>query len=177
MVRQISCQFDGVSKNTYLKVDGLSDVYRYVLFDDVKNCLFPLRSKFAKKNTVYNFLNLLSIPLNNGLSSNSFMIQDPILMPDLTEPSFNKKFWIGENEETAITLNSFSSPRRPLEKFIVPPLCLVPQTYLNALPRIYGWPGLLSEDLFLIQRHTKPTKDVFTRRQIQKINIARLTAE
>ncbi|KAI8812559.1 NRDE-2, necessary for RNA interference-domain-containing protein [Cladochytrium replicatum] len=58
-------------------VADTSDPFRTVLFDDLRPLLFEIRTPSVKVSLIYHFISYLRIPINEGVSTNSWRFNDP----------------------------------------------------------------------------------------------------
>lgn len=171
-LRDLFYMFRIIYSYQHREIGTFKDAFRYVLFEDIKGCIFPLAGLPAKKFLIYNLLNLMSISLNSGLSSNFSVLQDGVLAPELSNSFMNKNLRSSDIRGDDCP-KSFFSPKETLHELTYPPFSNVPQTSFNVASRICGWPGLISDDLVSHRASSELEEDTLSNRRIQKIDIAR----
>ncbi|KAI8825246.1 NRDE-2, necessary for RNA interference-domain-containing protein [Fimicolochytrium jonesii] len=73
--------------------NGIDDPYRTVMFDDVSTLMFDVRHESTRQQLIHNFLHLLSVPLNGGISSSHLFFRDPFLHGELASHVSSMGFW------------------------------------------------------------------------------------
>ncbi|KAJ3399354.1 hypothetical protein HDV05_001850, partial [Chytridiales sp. JEL 0842] len=77
--------------------DTDQDPYRSVIFDDIRNLMFDLKSPRPKQQLIAAFVNLLSLQFNTCLSSNSDWTSDVLLHSELASEYAAASFVMQDN--------------------------------------------------------------------------------